>query len=76
MVFRLNSLAIFVLLLVALIACVESGNPSGGWGGSSGAGWSSSPDGSFGGSSGSGWGANLASNDNKKMRFTGYISSQ
>ncbi|VDM43109.1 unnamed protein product [Toxocara canis] len=54
-----ESRIVFLLLLVTLMTYVASDVPAGGWGGSSGSGWSSSPAGSFGGSSGSGWGSNL-----------------
>ncbi|VDM38955.1 unnamed protein product [Toxocara canis] len=44
---------------IGVIDDVESNPSTGGFGGSSGTGWSSSPAGSFGGSSASGWGAAL-----------------
>ncbi|KHN73855.1 hypothetical protein Tcan_12335 [Toxocara canis] len=71
---------------------VKSHASAGGWGGSSGTGWSSSPAGSFGGSSASGWGSNLGkqniavrakSDYDKEMnevpskkRFTGWIMNE
>ncbi|VDK55118.1 unnamed protein product [Anisakis simplex] len=73
MVSQSTSVAVFFLIVGILIS-------SGGWGGSSDAGWSSSAKGSFGGSSGSGWGANLpkpsSSNKNadQKMQITGWIT--
>ncbi|VDM28731.1 unnamed protein product [Toxocara canis] len=53
--------------------------PAGGWGGSSGNGWSSSPAGSFGGSSASGFGSSLGKDsgrtgsayDERKSRMQG-----
>ncbi|KHN83622.1 hypothetical protein Tcan_02772 [Toxocara canis] len=77
---------VFLLLLVTLITCAASDVPAGGWGGSSGSGWSSSPAGSFGGSSGSGWGSNLGKDYNPENQqksksrrmggFTGFISDE
>ncbi|KHN84106.1 hypothetical protein Tcan_06403 [Toxocara canis] len=84
-----ESFAILLLLLIPLITYVEANDWVGGWGGSSGSGWSSSPDGSFGGSSASVWGSVLGKNDHSteinfdhdeqsnerhpRVRFTGWI---
>ncbi|VDM51157.1 unnamed protein product [Toxocara canis] len=87
-----ESRIVFLLLLVTLMTYVTCDVPAGGWGGSSGSGWSSSPAGSFGGSSGSGWGSHLGNDYNPSKsrsdehqqnsrsrpveRFTGYISDE
>uniref|UniRef100_A0A0M3IJ79 Uncharacterized protein n=1 Tax=Ascaris lumbricoides TaxID=6252 RepID=A0A0M3IJ79_ASCLU len=51
--FRALSFIAFFFIVVSFDSSTESSPLTGGWGGSSGAGWSSSPAGSFGGSSAS-----------------------
>ncbi|KHN73352.1 hypothetical protein Tcan_06760 [Toxocara canis] len=83
-----ESSVLFLVVLVSLIAYVTSDMPAGGWGGSSGNGWSSSPAGSFGGSSASGFGSSLGKDsgrtgspyEERKSRpmakFSGWIANE
>uniref|UniRef100_A0A0M3IG91 Uncharacterized protein n=1 Tax=Ascaris lumbricoides TaxID=6252 RepID=A0A0M3IG91_ASCLU len=91
MALHFKSLILFLMLLISLSAYASEGFFNGGWGGSSGAGWSNSPAGSFGGSSASGWGAaqgrNISMKPNRgqeqprnegrpKTRFSGWITEE